>query len=424
VSPRALGPRQAARVAQRRRRRRLGLVTFFGATAAVAALIVGAAWLGKQFAAPSEKPTPTSSASPVAEQEQDTLLLVRDLEDDGPAAGVTLFAVQEGGRSTILFIPVGTLVDIPGFGLDRLALAEQYGGPALVVAAVENLLGIDIDHVATASQSALATFVGRTGGMELEIKEQLVARAPDGTAEIRFEPGVQFLDGQRLVEYWSFQQRGEQELSSFPRQQLVLSHLMDELSDQKVLEALVGDGAPQLDTTASPRFLAEMLQELAAAYDDDRADFTLLPVSPFGSDNDGGSSYRATEDGIEQLATGPLAPSVPRGGGSEAIRVQILNGVGTPGVGLEVDRRLEGTGVRIVLTDNARNFDFTETLILIYDDSERSQQAAEMVRRRLGVGTIQLSRQPQSVVDLTIVVGADFPPASEPGEEPSEEQST
>lgn len=424
MSPRALGPRQAARVAQRRRRRRLGLVTFFGATAAVAALIVGAAWLGKQFAAPSEKPTPTSSASPVAEQEQDTLLLVRDLEDDGPAAGVTLFAVQEGGRSTILFIPVGTLVDIPGFGLDRLALAEQYGGPALVVAAVENLLGIDIDHVATASQSALATFVGRTGGMELEIKEQLVARAPDGTAEIRFEPGVQFLDGQRLVEYWSFQQRGEQELSSFPRQQLVLSHLMDELSDQKVLEALVGDGAPQLDTTASPRFLAEMLQELAAAYDDDRADFTLLPVSPFGSDNDGGSSYRATEDGIEQLATGPLAPSVPRGGGSEAIRVQILNGVGTPGVGLEVDRRLEGTGVRIVLTDNARNFDFTETLILIYDDSERSQQAAEMVRRRLGVGTIQLSRQPQSVVDLTIVVGADFPPASEPGEEPSEEQST
>jgi polyisoprenyl-teichoic acid--peptidoglycan teichoic acid transferase len=26
----------------------------------------------------------------------------------------------------------------------------------------------------------------------------------------------------------------------------------------------------------------------------------------------------------------------------------------------------------------------------------------------LGVGTIQISRQPQSVVDLTIVVGADF----------------
>ena len=398
---------------------------FFGATTVVTALIVATAWIGQRLASPPDRTQPTEQATAVAQVPQDSMLLVRELEDDGPAAGVTLLAVQPGGRATILFIPVGTLVDIPGFGLDRLALAHQYGGPALVEATVENLLGIDIDHVAAASQSGLAAFVGRTGGLELKIDEELVARAPDGTAEVRFRPGVQFLDGQRLLEYWGFLQRGEQELASFPRQQLVWSHLLDAASEDDVFEALVGDGAPQLETSASHRFIAAMMRELAAAYDDDRADFSLLPVSPFGSDPDGGTSYRATDEGIKQLATGPLAPSVPRGGGGEAIEVQILNGVGTPGIGQEVYRRLEGTGLKILFTDNARNFDFTETLILIYDDSERSQQAAELVRKRLGVGTIQLSRQPQTVLDLTIVIGADFQSgSSEPPEEPSEEQTS
>jgi hypothetical protein len=132
-------------------------------------------------------------------------------------------------------------------------------------------------------------------------------------------------------------------------------------------------------------------------------------VTPFGTTDDTGvSTYRPTADGVEQLVDGTLSGSVPTAGATQGIRVQVLNGVGSPGIGQDVDRRLEGAGFRIVLTDNARNFNFNKTRILIYAEDERSLVAAEEVQQRLGVGTIQISRQPQSVVDLTIVVGEDF----------------
>ena len=160
-----------------------------------------------------------------------------------------------------------------------------------------------------------------------------------------------------------------------------------------------------------------MIERLAAAQDVGELDYTLLPVEPFGAaDDTGGVTYRPAAEGIEQLVTGTLAGSVPSGGGADAVRVQVLNGVGTPGIGQAVDRRLEGAGFRIVLTDNARSFDFVDTRILVYREDEESMAAAREVQRLLGVGSIQISRQPQSVVDLTIVVGADFT-AGESGED-------
>jgi polyisoprenyl-teichoic acid--peptidoglycan teichoic acid transferase len=88
--------------------------------------------------------------------------------------------------------------------------------------------------------------------------------------------------------------------------------------------------------------------------------------------------------------------------------VQVLNGVGVPGVGRQVDEAIAGLGLRITLTENARSFDFLDTQIVIYDETPELLAAARQVREAMGVGTILVSRQPQSVVDLTIVVGADF----------------
>ena len=400
---------------------------FAAAAALCVAIIAVAAWVGTEIRPPREEPTPEPTGE-VAVTEQDTLLLLREGPDGAPARGVTLVATSpDSDEALVLFLPVGTLVDIPGFGLDQLGLAAQYGEAALVEASVENLLGIDIDHVAGVSDSGLAALLARTGGLQLEVPDQLVARTDGGAAEVRFEPGEQFLDGERLVEYWSFVQRGESELDSLARQQLVWQALVRAVQDPDVLEALVADGAAPLDTSADAAFLESMFTRLATAADAQTLRFDLLPVTPFGStDEDGNATYRPVPAGLERLREGPLAASVPRGGGSDAIRIQVLNGVGTPGIGQEVDARLEGTGVRIVLTDNARSFDFAETIILVYREDQRSLDAAELVQERLGVGTIQVSRQPQSVVDLTVVVGADFleEEATQDPFPPSEEQSS
>jgi hypothetical protein len=239
---------------------------------AAAALTVVAAMLLEREAGPPEDLVPDEpAAGPAGQPGQHTLLLVRHPTAGGLANGATLLAAGPGdAAAVVLFIPVGTLADVPGFGLDRLDLAHQYGGAPLVAASVENALGIDIDHVAAVSDSGLAAWLGRLGGLELAVPERLVERAADGSAVVRFEPGEQFLDGRHLAEFWGFRARNEDELATFSRQQLVLTRLLAVLAEQpEHADELVAGSLP-FDSTADPEWLGGLLSALAEAHADGR----------------------------------------------------------------------------------------------------------------------------------------------------------
>ncbi len=92
----------------------------------------------------------------------------------------------------------------------------------------------------------------------------------------------------------------------------------------------------------------------------------------------------------------------------DEIRVQVLNGNGVPGIGQEVADLLVDKGFRVIVSANARRFDYDRSLIIIYDDSPESEAIARKARSLLGGGEIQVSTQDQGIVDLTIVVGKDF----------------
>ena len=422
--------RRARRERTRRRRIRLLITLAAAAALALVAFSVLRYLDTRRDGAEVRAAVPVTRSTVPATLPQETLLFVR--YDDTTRRAQTITLLAKGvtrQQNLIVFLPVGTFTEIPGHGLERLSHAHQFGGAALVEASVENLLGVDIDSTAALSEQSLVAFLDRTGGLEMQLEERLLRRNDAGAGEVRFQPGLQYLDGARLAELWSFRESDETEVATFARQQQVWEALLTATADERVAEALVGEGAPQLATDAEPADVRALMTGLAAAHERDELTFTVLPIEPFGG-GEGGGTYQAKDSGVAELVAGPLAGSVPEGGGGAAIEIQILNGVGTPGIGTEVDRALEGGGFRTVLTDNARSFDYDETLILIYDDSDEAMEAARRVQQRLGVGTIRVSRQPQSLVDLTIVVGADFestpsdPDAGESGTEPPEEQPT
>lgn len=397
------------RRARRRRRTRVVAIGIAGVALLVVA-VVAVLRVGGRGADPTAAPVAGAGGPAAAATEgQQTLLLVRHADGAGTAQTITLLAHDGGGDGAIVFVPVGTLAEIPGYGLDRLEQAHQYGGADLVRAALENELGIEIDAAAAVSDTALGSLLQRVGGFNLDVPARLVARADDGTGELRFDVGDQYLDGPRLAEYWSFRQRDQSELDAFPRQQAVLDGLLRLVEDSALMDELAGRGLAQLRTDADADALRRLFAGLSAAESAGRLTHHLLPVETFGAaDEVRGTSYRIVEDAATELVRAVLAGSIPAGGAGGAIPVQVLNGVGTPGIGLEVDGALQGGGFRIVQSENARSFDFAETRIVIYDEEEGSLRAAQRVRDLLGVGTIQVSRQPQSVVDVTIVVGADF----------------
>lgn len=360
----------------------------------------------------ADDPARDENAAPAsASGDQDTLLLVRTRDDGRAAASATLLAVDDG-RATVVLIPTGTLVDVPGVGLDRLALAGQYGGPRLVQASVENLLGIAIDHVATVDGAELGSWWGRLGGLELEVTDPVRGQGADGEA-VRVEPGTHVFDGDRLARYTTFV-GDESELDVLARQRTVLAALLEAVADPSARRALTeggDDGSWPLATEADAGWMERLLARAGDAQVTDAVRFRLLPVEPVGGDGaEPRPTYSGDVDGIRELTRQHLAASVPDEAADGAPRVQVLNGVGTPGIGRAVEERIGGGRMRIVASDNAPSFDQETTRIVIYDDSDRSRATAEWVQQQLGVGTIQVSRQPQSVVDVTIVVGADFSP--------------
>ena len=95
-------------------------------------------------------------------------------------------------------------------------------------------------------------------------------------------------------------------------------------------------------------------------------EFGLLPVQTSGSGPEG-RLYRLDAEATASLVAG--LTGTPPQAGRERARVQVLNGVGGPGIGRAVDERLDGEPLRVVLSGNARDFGHPSTRILVYDDT-------------------------------------------------------
>jgi anionic cell wall polymer biosynthesis LytR-Cps2A-Psr (LCP) family protein len=311
------------------------------------------------------------------------------------------------GEATLLFVPATTIADIPGHGLLEVGQAYGFGAGPLLDATLDNLLGLDLDHVVGVSEQGWASLFTRLDGLTIDVPERLDERRDDGTARPRFQPGEQFLDGPRLAELLTFREAGESDLDVLPRAQRVVQALLDRIAvDPAVLETVFEDGAPMLDTQAPAEDVRQLLMAIADAAQRDELVVRTLPVSPLGAGEDG--AYRSDDARVRELVEERFSHSVPVVATAAGRDVQILNGNGVPGIGQRVAERIVPAGYHVVLTRNADRFDHAETRIIVYDDTPDQLAAAEELRELLGVGRIEHSRTPQSVADITIVVGLDL----------------
>ncbi len=403
---------QGRRTRARRQRRRRTLVRSSGAV--VAAVAVGiAAVVGAGYLVASNDAEPDAGPAPVETPDRDPqpTLVVATFDEAAPARGATEVMVLGYDRATeqatIVFVPSSTAADVPGHGLLQVGRAYGFGEGPLLDATLDNLLGVDFDHVVGVSQQGWASLFTRVGGLTIEVPERLDQRMDDGTSQARFRPGEQFLDGPRLAELLTFREDGESELEVLPRTQLVVLALLDAIAaDPSVLDPVFEDGAPMLETGAEAVDVRELLLRLAEASTRDQLVVRTLPVSPIGTGE--ADSYRVDEERAPELVRQRFGASIPTGAAEGGRDLQILNGNGVPGIGQKVAERLLPAGFRVVLTRNADTFDHAETRIVVYEDTPAQLAAAEQIRSLLGVGTIELSRTPQSVADITIVVGLDF----------------
>lgn len=90
-------------------------------------------------------------------------------------------------------------------------------------------------------------------------------------------------------------------------------------------------------------------------------------------------------------------------------RAVLYNGAGTPGIAGEAAQQLIRAGIRVVDTQNADNFNYAKTQIIVRRGDEKQGRDVKAI---LGVGEVVVEPSSQDVTDLVIIIGKDYrPPA-------------
>ncbi|HET8980320.1 MAG TPA: LCP family protein, partial [Solirubrobacteraceae bacterium] len=108
-----------------------------------------------------------------------------------------------GGTSRRLSIPRDTLVNIPGYGQQKINAAYAIGGPKLAIQTIEQFTGVQINHLIIVNLANFPKFIDAIGGITVKtgrICSQISGGAANGGWTLDLRPGTHHLTGiQALV---------------------------------------------------------------------------------------------------------------------------------------------------------------------------------------------------------------------------------
>jgi LCP family protein required for cell wall assembly len=102
-----------------------------------------------------------------------------------------------GGETLLISIPRDSLVDIPGYGTEKVNAAFAFGGPKLLVETVENETGLYVDNYVEIGFGGFVNLVDAVGGVEICPKEPI----EDPKAGLDIPKGCQEADGTTALGY-------------------------------------------------------------------------------------------------------------------------------------------------------------------------------------------------------------------------------
>ncbi len=117
--------------------------------------------------------------------------------DVAPTRSSSSTSLPGGGKPALISIPRDSYLEIPGEGRNKVNAAFAIGGPALLVATLEDATGLRIDGYVEIGFGGFASVVDSLGGVEMCLPKALA----DEKAHIDLPAGCQTLDGANALGY-------------------------------------------------------------------------------------------------------------------------------------------------------------------------------------------------------------------------------
>jgi LCP family protein required for cell wall assembly len=135
-----------------------------------------------------------------------------------------------GGANSRLSIARDTIVDIPGFGRQKINAAFALGGTALAVRTVESYTGVDVNHVVVVSFEDFPALIDAMGGITYQggcVVSRINGGFRNGGYTLHLRAGKTHIDGKQALALARTRKnlcnRHESDLTRAHRQQKVIS---------------------------------------------------------------------------------------------------------------------------------------------------------------------------------------------------------
>jgi len=337
-------------------------------------------------------------------------------------------------QATLVSLPRDSWVTIPAYTdssgrahaahQDKLNAAFSLGGRSLLVATVQQLTGIHIDHYAEIDFAGFQNMVNALGGVEVCLTQP----AHDTYTGINLSAGNHHLDGMQALQFVR-QRYGLPlgDLDRIKRQQQFLGSMMREVESagtlanpfklNAFLDALtksitVDQGMSLSDMTK----LALKLKGLSSG----NVILTTLPISGFPTID--GQSVDTIDDAKAAALFDALKNDDPVGGPQSSapsdaplaavgsVHVRVFNGAGVQGLAGSAASDLTKLGFVVVGTPANRGTGATTTVI-----NYGPTQAAQARTLAAAIPGATLKADPQLGADLELVLGSSYKGANPPG---------
>ncbi len=403
---------------------------------------------GAATALPGSAPVPTVAVHGWTGTDRVTVLVMgidrRVGEDEKGYLTDTMLLVSVdpvARTAAMLSIPRDLWVEIPdGFGVDTINTANRTGdyydypggGPALAVKTVEHNLGVTVNYYVRMDFTAFETLIDTIDGIDIDnptdIDDPYYPNGSYGFEPFTLAAGEHHLNGHDALRY-ARTRHGNSDIDRAQRQQQVAMAVRDRVLRFDMLPTLIAR-APALyqtlnDSVWTDMSLEQMVSLALLAQDIPRENirsavidfrYVLDYETPEGRQvlvplrdrirelrdelfsNSAATGPRATADDVSLMA-------------DEAAKVEVLNGAGVDGLARSTAEWLTEQGVNVVAFDTADRPDYGNSVIVDYTGKPYT---VRWLQQTFGVDTIISGADPNSPVDVRIILGANWQIPEEP----------
>ena len=145
---------------------------------------------------------------------------------------IMLLHAPESGAPSLISLPRDTYVEIPGHGGNKINAAFARGGPQLLVATVEELTGLTVDHYVQIGMAGVEEVVDAVGGVELCLDYDV----DDRRSELVWESGCHEVDGKTALSFVRMRYADpEGDIGRAARQRQLVSAIVSRTNDAGTL---------------------------------------------------------------------------------------------------------------------------------------------------------------------------------------------